>query len=104
MNEYTNDIRNNYIIGGDLIAKNGEINENWSNYMINKNNARNIIELPIIANKNETNATTCDYAIYADGENIDFNNINDIPIKFRTYNKNIDEYKLKIQWGRKNIC
>ena len=38
MNNYTNDIKNSKIIGNKVIIRNNDINEKWSNYIIDSIN------------------------------------------------------------------
>ena len=88
MENYSNDIRKENIINNRIIIKNDSNNETRSEYMmkINDNNA----ELPLFKNNNnDAKAIICDYAIYADDANIEFNKPSEIPIKIRTYDNNI---------------
>ena len=61
-----------------------------------KNNDNNA-ELPLFKNNIDAEAIICDYAIYADGANIEFTKPYEIPAKRRTFCNNINN--LKVQWG-----
>ena len=57
-------------------------------------------EIPIGQSINDSKARICDYSIYDDEANVEFANINDIPTKLRTYNKDTTSKNLSIQWGK----